>query len=97
MTTFVEPQWGLAKLVTEHAQGASPEYWKPDTMAGHPVIYYTGQGSPEFCNLAIGITDTSYVGVNVLQYNVISPREQGSCKATTAVAEQVLATITGRK
>jgi uncharacterized protein DUF3558 len=97
VTTYVKTDSGLAKLTTDHTNGFSPEYWKPDTMTGHPVIYYTSQGSPEFCNVAIGITDTSYVGVDVIQFNVTVPREQGSCKATTAVAEQVLATITGGK
>ncbi|MBP2320447.1 hypothetical protein JOF56_000832 [Kibdelosporangium banguiense] len=97
VTAFVVTDSGLAKLATDHTQGFSPEYWKPDTLAGHPVIYYTRQSSPEFCDVAIGITDTTYVGVDVIQFNLMAPREQGSCKAATAVAEQMLATITGGK
>ena len=33
----------------------------------------------------------------MIKYKAGAPREQGSCKATTAVAEQVLSTITGGK
>ncbi|TDP95062.1 DUF3558 family protein [Labedaea rhizosphaerae] len=94
VTAFVVTDAGLAELTADHAKGLSPEYWKQGTLASHPVLYYTGQGSPEFCSVAIGFTDRSYVGVEVTKFNTDKPRED-TCKSTTAVAEQVLATITG--
>ncbi len=97
VTAFVVTDAGLAELVANHAKGSAADYWKPDTIAGHSSIYYADQASPEFCDVAIGITDTSHIGVAVIQFNVDKPREQGSCKATTAVAEQVLATVVSGK
>jgi hypothetical protein len=94
VAAFVVTDSGLAELTADHAKGFSPEYWKQGTLADHPVIYYTGQGSPEFCSVAIGFTDRSYVGVEVTKFNTDKPRED-TCKSTTAVAAQVLATITG--
>ena len=96
VTTFVVTDAGLAELTADHANGFSPEYWKPGTMAGHPVIYYTAQGSPEFCDVALGVTDSSYVGVEVIEFGAQAPREN-TCKSTTPIAEQVLTTITGTR
>jgi hypothetical protein len=94
-TVFVQTDKGLADLTSSHTKGFSADYWKPGKMGDHQVIYYTHEGSEESCDVAIGFTDTTRVDIELYDFDNFTPREQGSCKGTKAVAEQVLATITG--
>jgi uncharacterized protein DUF3558 len=93
-TVFVQTDKGLASLTSSHAKGFSADYWKPAKVGDHQAIYYTHQGSEESCDVAIGFTDTTRVDIELYDFDNFTPREQGSCKGTKAVAEQVLATIT---
>jgi hypothetical protein len=59
---------GLQSLYDKHTQGYSPDYWSPSDLTGHPLVYYSHQGSPESCDVAIATTDTSYVDIQCLDY-----------------------------
>jgi hypothetical protein len=85
---------GLQTLYDKHTQGYSPDYWSPGELTGHPLVYYSHQGSPESCDVAIATTDTSYVDIQLFRFGAKPPREQGACAATRQIAEATLATIT---
>ena len=95
VTVYIQTDKGLAELTSEHAKGFSPDYWKPAKLGEHQAIYYTHEGSQESCDVAIGFTDTTRVDLELFDFDNFTPRANGSCKGTEAVAEQVLATITG--
>lgn len=95
VTVAVQTGKGLQDLTAQHAKGFSADYWRPGELSGRQVVYYTHEGSEESCDVAIGFTDTTRVDIELYDFDNFTPRAQGSCKGTKAVAEQVLATITG--
>lgn len=87
---------GMKALEDDHARGFSKEYWKPAEFAGHQAVAYTHQGSPENCDVAIAITDTATVAIELVHFDDMASRETHSCKATTKIAAEVVKTIDSR-
>jgi hypothetical protein len=89
VTVYIDTKQGLAAMTKDE------DFWKPDKLGDRQVVYYTHEGSQESCDVAIGFTDTTRVVIELYDFDNVKPREQGSCKGTKAVAEQVVATIDG--
>jgi hypothetical protein len=81
---------GLAELYASHGDAVVDE-WTPTEIDGYPAVHFLPRKAANVCDLGVGINDSTYFYVRVIDQQVEAGRD--TCGQATTIGAAVLTTI----